>query len=55
MTRKRSENAFSAKDVVPRMQADVCKFCQKTINKCKSDSRGLCIKSPQSDGKWVKR
>jgi len=32
-----------------------CKFCKKSINKCKSDQRGLCIKSPQSDGKWVKK
>lgn len=31
-----------------------CKFCHHEINKCKTDQRGLCIKSPQSDGKHLK-
>lgn len=32
-----------------------CSYCKKDITKCRSDARGLCIKSPLSDGKVKRR
>lgn len=32
-----------------------CTYCRKDITKCRSDARGLCIKSPLSTGKYKPR
>jgi hypothetical protein len=32
-----------------------CAYCHRKINKCSMDNRGLCVKSPLSDGKIKRR